>query len=210
MNKQEYTRIIELHKLFLDPATTHRGKRADFSHLSLHPYGNFSEDCPNMRGVDFRFANLYGCSFDDVDLLGANFEGANLQNTDIIDTHPDGGHGPFGIDHIENIVWPGALVETKELCFGWIENPDDKVSKWRIKNFKQNSVGVILKATDIEYVWDSNRPGYLLDCILPTFDIIVDGVIIKNIPGWVMYSGMKVISSPAPKQNWIPFDSEAD
>ena len=119
----------------------------------------------NLKNADLRGANLILANLKDANLWGAYLGGANLRRADFYNTI------------LPDISWiiPGCLVQLNEIkqCDFYLEKED----KW--ENFVQDSLGFFIQNNEEE----------------KTFDMLAGDRIIRNIPDWVKYSGLKQIAS---------------
>ena len=140
-------------------------------------------------GVQGERANLYGAILYGANLNGANLRGANLKNADLNcanlsyadlrganlnGANLNGANLTNAI--LPDISWiiPGCLVQLNRVMDGFYL---EKECKW--EDFVQDSLGF--------FIQDNPAEG--------TFDMLVEDRIIRNIPDWVKYSGLKQIES---------------
>jgi hypothetical protein len=120
----------------------------------------------NLYGADLwdanlRDANLRGAILWGANLACANLSGANLERADLT--------GAI----LPDISWviPGCMAQLNEInSFGFFLGKERKYD-----NFVQDSIGFFIQDNVEE----------------KTFDMLVGDRIIRNIPDWVKYSGMK-------------------
>jgi len=103
----------------------------------------------------------------DANLRGANLNGANLTGANLT--------GAIGLPHVSWII-PGCLAQLNQFAYGFYLANDGKR-----EDFIQDSLGFFIQDNLEE----------------KTFDMLVEDRIIRNIPDWVKYSGLKQI----PKNN---------
>ena len=116
----------------------------------------------DLRGADLTGANLTGADLRGADLTGAILTGAYLEGAYL--------HGAIGLPHISWII-PGCMAQLNEInSFGFFLGKERKYD-----NFVQDSIGFFIQDNVEE----------------KTFDMLVGDRIIRNIPDWVKYSGMK-------------------
>ena len=119
----------------------------------------------NLNGAKLTRANLHGADLEGANLIGANLEGANLSDANLTNTI------------LPDISWiiPGCLVQLNKIKhYGfWL------MKEAKYDNFVQDSFGFIIQ---------DNREE-------KTFDMLVEDRIIRGIPDWVKYSGLKQIES---------------
>ena len=122
-------------------------------------------NCANLGGADLRFANLWGAFLEGANLTGANLTGANLF------------HANLSNAILPDISWiiPGFLVQLNKInhCGFYLEKEN------KLVNFIQDSFGFFIQDNPIE----------------KTFDMLAGDRIIRNIPDWVKYTGLKQIAS---------------
>ena len=119
----------------------------------------------NLRGANLKNADLNCANLSYADLRGANLNGANLNGANLTNAI------------LPDISWiiPGCLVQLNKIKhYGFYL---EKERKW--DNFVQDSFGFIVQDNPIE----------------KTFDMLVEDRIIRGIPHWVKYSGLKQIES---------------
>jgi hypothetical protein len=117
----------------------------------------------NLANINLANVNLYLVSLEDTNLTGANLSGANLEDTNLT--------GAIGLPYVSWII-PGCLAQLNHIKYGfWLEKENKPV------NFIQDSLGFFIQ----------DNLGK------KTFDMLVGDRIIRNIPDWVKYSGMKKI-----------------
>ena len=123
----------------------------------------------NLEGANLTRANLTRAKLWSASLYGANLEGANLSGADL---------RYVKLSHaiLPNISWiiPGCLVQLNNIMDKFYL---EKERKW--DNFIQDSFGF--------FIQNNGEEG--------TFDMLVEDRIIRNIPGWVKYTGLKQIAS---------------
>ena len=123
----------------------------------------------NLEGANLRGANLYRAYLNGAKLNGANLYGAKLNGASL--------WGAYLKDAIlPDISWiiPGCLVQLNRInCSFYLEKEK------KFKNFVQDSLGFFIQNNPIE----------------KTFDMLVEDRIIRNIPDWVKYTGLKKIES---------------
>ena len=120
--------------------------------------------------ADLTGANLIGANLNRADLWGANLSGADLSGADLNCANLTGAILSGAI--LPDISWiiPGCLAQLNEIKDSFYLV---KERKW--DNFIQDSLGFFIQDNAIE----------------KTFDMLVEDRIIRNIPDWVKYSGMK-------------------
>jgi hypothetical protein len=119
----------------------------------------------NLHGADLHGAYLTDANLEGADLHGAALSGANLTRADLT-----------GAKDLPDISWiiPGCLVQLNQISCSFYLAKEDKYD-----NFVQGIFGFIVQNNGKE----------------DTFDMLVEDRIIRNIPDWVKYSGLKQIAS---------------
>jgi uncharacterized protein YjbI with pentapeptide repeats len=161
MEASELNEILKQHRVWIDGKG---GSRADLKGADL-------------RGADLTGANLSGANLTGANLTGAILHGANLYGADLTGAILTGAylegaylHGAIGLPHISWII-PGCMAQLNEInSFGFFLGKERKYD-----NFVQDSIGFFIQDNVEE----------------KTFDMLVGDRIIRNIPDWVKYSGMK-------------------
>ena len=115
----------------------------------------------NLHGADLRDAYLGDANLEGADLHGAALSGANLTRADLT-----------GAKDLPDISWiiPGCLVQLNQISCSFYLAKEDKYD-----NFVQGIFGFIVQ----------NNPEE------DTFDMLLGDRIIRDIPHWVKYSGLK-------------------
>ena len=139
----------------------------------------------NLRGANLYGASLYGAKLNRANLSGANLHAANLTHADL--THADltganlhaanlGYANLTGAIGLPNVSWviPGCLAHLNNIMDELYLKKENK-----LVNFVQDSFGFIIQ--------NNGEEG--------TFDMLVEDRVIRNIPDWVKYSGLKQIES---------------
>jgi hypothetical protein len=131
----------------------------------------------NLKGANLTGANLYRADLRGANLYRADLRGANLEDADLTDANLSGADlsGAIGLPDISWII-PGCLAQLTKIIYGFYLEKESKPG-----NFIQDSLGFIIQNNSEE----------------ETFDMLVEDRIIRGIPDWVKYSGMKQI----PKNN---------
>ena len=119
------------------------------------------------NGMQGQYANLTGADLRYVNLYYANLTGANLTGADL-----DSANLTNAI--LPDISWikAGCLVQLNKNMYGFYLKKD----KW--ENFIQDSFGFFIQNNEEE----------------GTFDMLVEDRVIRGIPDWVKYSGLKKAS----------------
>ena len=125
-----------------------------------------------LTGANLRGANLEDVSFINADLRDANITGANITITFFEKASLD---SIIGLPDVSWII-PGCLVRLYKFRQTFYVT---KENKKRNLNFVQDSLGF--------FIQDNREEN--------TFDMLVEDRIIRGIPHWVKYSGLKQIAS---------------
>ena len=130
--------------------------------------------CADLGGADLRDANLRGANLCVANLEGANLSGAYLTDANLTDANLT--RADLTNTILPDISWiiPGCLVQLNQIKYSF---PLYKEVKY--DNFIQDSFGFIVQNNGAE----------------GTFDMLAGDRIIRNIPDWVKYSGLKQIES---------------
>ena len=138
----------------------------------------------NLEGANLQGANLYGVKLTGAKLYGVNLTCANLRNADLRRADLTGANlrganltGAYLTDAIlPDISWiiPGCLAHLNNISDELYLEKENK-----LVNFVQDSFGF--------FIQDNPKEG--------TFDMLVEDRIIRNIPYWVKYSGLKQIAA---------------
>ena len=120
-------------------------------------------------GAEGSRAILENANLTDADLKGANLRGAYLRGAYLWDANLTNAILP-------DISWiiPGCLVQLNQIKYNFYLEKENKY-----ENFVQDSFGFFIQ---------DNREE-------KAFDMLVEDRIIRNIPDWVKYSGLKQIAS---------------
>ena len=180
MEASELKEILDQHQLWIDGKG---GSRANLcgSNLRDADLGGANLGGASLTDADLGGANLTRASLTDADLRGAILTGAILTGADL--TGADLGGADLEYANLTNTIlpdisWiiPGCLAQLNKIKYAFYLAKDGKR-----ENFIQDSLGFIIQDNVEE----------------KTFDMLVGDSIIRNIPDWVKYSGMKQI----PKNN---------
>ena len=188
MEQSELKKILEQHKLWWDGKG---GSRADLTGANLYGANLRDADlyrailndallnCAILEGANLEYADLGGANLEDADLTHANLTHANLTHANLTHANLTGANltganltGAIGLPHVSWII-PGCLVQLNQFAYGFYLEKDRKYEK-----FVQDSFGFFIQDNAIE----------------KTFDMLVGDRIIRNIPDWVKYSGLKQIA----------------
>ena len=123
----------------------------------------------NLTGADLRGSSLMGADLEDADLICADLEGANLRGANF--TGAD-----LTNTILPDISWiiPGCLVQLNQIKYSF---PLYKEVKY--DNFIQDSFGFFIQNNEEE----------------GTFDMLLGDRIIRGIPDWVKYTGLRQIAT---------------
>ena len=132
----------------------------------------------NLIGANLEGANLHGANLSGADLFCADLTGAILTGAILYDANLTGAILSGAILSgaiLPDISWiiPGCLVQLNHIKYEFYLEKENKH-----ENFIQDSLGFFIQ----------NNPEE------GTFDMLVGDRIIRNIPDWVKYSGMKQLS----------------
>jgi hypothetical protein len=164
MEASKLKEILDQHRLWL---AGNGGKRAYLSGADLHGANLTGANLTgaDLRGADLRGAYLHGAILHGAILTGANLTDANLSCVNLRDADLTNAILP-------DISWIilGCLAQLNQFAYDFYLEKDRKY-----ENFIQDSIGFFIQDNPIQ----------------KTFDILVGDRIIRNIPHWVKYSGMK-------------------
>jgi uncharacterized protein YjbI with pentapeptide repeats len=197
MKTSELNKTLERHQLWIETKGV-QGERADLRVANL-TYANLEganlrdaflrdanlEDA-NLKDANLRRASLYAANLTGANLTGANLTGANLKDAILWGANLTGANlrganlrganlrGPISLPNISWII-PGCLVQLNGIKLNgfWLM----KERKW--ENFVQDSFGFFIQNNLTE----------------KTFDMLVEDRVIRGIPDWVKYSGLKQVLS---------------
>ena len=169
--------ILDQHKLWLET----NGMQGQYAKLNGASLIN-----ANLKNADLNGASLYAANLTGANLTGANLKDANLKDAILWGANLTGaslrganlrGANLRGAISLPNISWiiPGCLVQLNGIKLNgfWLM----KERKW--ENFVQDSFGFFIQNNLTE----------------KTFDMLVEDRVIRGIPDWVKYSGLKQIAS---------------
>ena len=195
MEASKLNQILEQHKLWIETNGV-QGERANLQGAYLGGANLRGADLgsANLRGADLGSANLGGANLAGADLGGANLRGAdlgsanlrgadlgsanltgaNLAGADLFDANLEGAY--LGGAILPDISWikAGCLVRLNRIKYKFYLKKENK-----LVNFVQDSLGFFIQNNPIE----------------KTFDMLLGDRIIRGIPDWVKYSGLKQIES---------------
>ena len=195
MEASKLKEILDQHKIWIESNGV-QGKCADLEDARLDGANLINADLEgailcianligaNLNGAKLTGANLYGAILTRANLTGANLSGANLTYVNLgyanlIGANLRGafleGANLYGAVGLPNVSWiiPGCLVQLNENMHGFYLKKENK-----LVNFGQDSFGFFIQ---------DNREE-------KTFDMLVEDRIIRNIPHWVKYTGLKQVS----------------
>ena len=193
MEASKLNLILEQHKLFLDGKG---GKRADLrgANLTGANLGGANLLGANLTGANLtganltdaflegaflEFANLTGANLKDAKLRGAKLWSANLTGANLTGANLTGAYlfrANLSNAILPDISWiiPGCLAHLNNIMDELYLEKENK-----LVNFVQDSFGFIIQNNGAE----------------GTFDMLVEDRIIRNIPDWLKYTGLKQIAS---------------
>ncbi len=178
MEQSELKEILEQHKLWID-TSGQGGKRANLRGADLRG--------ANLCGANLYRADLRGANLEDADLTGANLYRANLTGANLRDAYLTGANlgsayltgayiagAKLAGAILPDISWiiPGCLAQLNQISYSFYLGKERKYD-----NFIQDSIGFFIQDNVEE----------------KTFDILAEDRIIRGIPNWVKYSGMKQV-----------------
>ena len=216
MEASELKEILDQHKLWIETNGV-QGKRADLSYADLTGANLLDAiltdakiDGANLTGANLKGAiltaaylygaNLYGANLEDADFTGADLTSANFTDADLTNAYLMNAYlgdanltdadltgayllgayllganltGAIGLPDIFLII-PGCLVQLNQIIYGFYLAKERKH-----ENFIQDSIGFFIQDNSEE----------------KTFDMLVGDRIIRNIPDWVKYSGIKQVAT---------------
>ena len=170
MDASKLKEILEQHKLWIET----NGKQGERANLK----GAFLYDAilcdANLTGANLTGANLYRANFAGANLSGAILRGANLTDANLSGAILRGANLSGAI--LPDISWiiPGCLAQLNRIKYNFYLEKERKY-----ENFVQESLGFFIQDNPIE----------------KTFDMLVEDRIIRGIPHWVKYSGMKQVAA---------------
>ena len=190
MEASKLNQILEQHKFWIDGRGGKRAnleganlkdanlRRADLRDANLRDAnleGAHLRDAffyrANLTGVDLTGANLTYTDMEEAILYGANLTHANLTGANLRDAILN---CSIGLPDVSWII-PGCLVNLSNIrIFGFYLYKEGKCD-----NFVKDSLGFFIQDNPIE----------------KTFDMLAGDRIIRGIPDWVKYSGMKQIAT---------------
>ena len=170
MEASELKEILDQHQLWIDG----KGGRANLIGANLEGANLHGA---NLSGADLFCADLTGAILTGADLTGAylwraNLNGANLNGANLNGANLAGANLAGAI--LPDISWiiPGCLVQLNKILYAFYLEKDRKHD-----SFIQDSLGFIIQNNSEE----------------ETFDMLVGDRIIRNIPHWVKYTGLRQI-----------------
>ena len=201
MKASELKEILDQHRLWIQ-SNGAEGQRANLGYADFTGANLIGANLMNasLSGADLRYANLSGADLGGANLEGANLWGAdlngaslhsaNLVNANLTRANLTGanltGANLTGADldsaNLTNAILPdiswikaGCLVQLNKNMYGFYLKKDNKM---RNLNFIQDSFGFFIQNNEEE----------------GTFDMLVEDRVIRGIPDWVKYSGLKKAS----------------
>ena len=127
-----------------------------------------------IGGKRGKCANLRNADLRDANIGAANLHGANLEGANLTGAYLE--YANLGGAILPDISWiiPGCLVQVNRIKYRFYLAKEDKY-----ENFIQDSFGFFIQNNVAE----------------ETFDMLVEDRVIRGIPDWVKYSGLKQIAS---------------
>ena len=127
-----------------------------------------------LGGANLSYADLINANLRGADLNGAYLGGANLYGANLTGAYLGGANLSNAI--LPDISWiiPGCLVQLNHVMGDFFLEKENKLA-----NFVQDSLGFFIQDNPIE----------------KTFDMLAGDRIIRNIPDWVKYTGLKQIAT---------------
>ena len=183
MEASKLKKILEQHKLWLAGKGGIRAnlygaylEGASLRNVNLTD-ANLKDAClrgANLEGANLRGADLRGADLRGADIRDANLTGVNLTSADLTGANLTRASLKDAI--LPDVSWviPGCLVQLNNILYGFYLEKERKGY-----SFVQDSFGLIVQ---------NNREE-------KTFDMLVGDRIIRNIPDWVKYSGMKQVAT---------------
>ena len=183
MEASKLKEILDQHKLWVDGKG---GKRAllEGANLGGADLQGANLKRANLEGADLRRASLNRANLEGADLNGAILEGAILYSANLWGANLMGANlsGAYLCDaNLTNAILPdvswvitGCLVQLNHIKYEFYLEKERKRDR-----FVQDSFGFFIQDNPIE----------------KTFDMLAGDRIIRNIPDWVKYTGLKQIAS---------------
>ena len=178
MEASKLSLILDQHKLWFETNGMH-GQRAVLRDTNLYCANliNANLSGANLTGAKLWGANLKFANLKDANLGGAILTGANLINADLGSAILTGAYlcgANLTNTILPDISWikAGCLVQLNRINSSFYLEKENK-----FKNFVQDSLGFFIQDNPIE----------------KTFDMLVEDKIIRGIPDWVKYTGLKPV-----------------
>ena len=192
MKASELNKILERHQLWIETNGV-QGERADLRGAYLRDANLTDADLEganlfraileganlidaNLNHAKLYYTNLRGADLTRAKLWSANLYGANLYGADLRAANLGSAYlnsaNLTGAKDLPDISWiiPGCLVQLNQISYGFYLKKEDKY-----ENFVQDSIGF--------FIQNNGEEG--------TFDMLLGDRIIRSIPDWVKYSGLK-------------------
>ena len=190
MEASKLKKILEQHKLWVE-TNGMQGQRANLNCANLKgaDLGDANLNCASLRGANLLDANLTGAKLNGANLEGANLtgaklNGANLEGANLTRANLKGANlRGANLEYVKlsdailpDISWiiPGCLVQLNQIKYEFYLYKDRKY-----ENFIQDTFGFFIQNNPIE----------------GTFDMLVEDRIIRNIPDWLKYTGLKQVAT---------------
>ena len=150
------------------------GANLEYADLKVANLKDANLQGASLNGANLTGASLRGASLHSANLRGASLHSANLRGADLNGASLEGASLTNAI--LPDISWiiPGCLVQLNRIKYEFYLEKEDK---W--ENIIQDSFGFFIQNNVAE----------------ETFDMLVEDRIIRNIPDWVKYTGLKQIAS---------------
>ena len=189
MEASKLKQVLDQHKLWLETSGV-QGHRADLTDANLRD-ANLRD--ANLRGANLFNAILSGANLTHANLLGANLLGADLRGADLTGANLSGAI-LTGAD-LTVAILTGADLEYANLT-GAILPDISWIKAGCLVQLNKNMYGFYLKKENklVNFVQDSFGFFIQNNVAEETFDMLLGDRIIRNIPYWVKYTGLKQVS----------------
>ena len=173
MEASKLKEILDQHQLWLDGRGGQRANLEDADLTGADLTGAYLSGadlfCADLTGADLTGADLTGAYLWRANLNGANLNGANLKGANLSGANLAGAILP-------DISWiiPGCLVQLNNIYHDFY-----LVKERNHDSFIQDSLGFFIQDN-----WKEK-----------SFDMLLGDRIIRNIPHWVKYTGMKQVAA---------------
>ena len=192
MEEYKLQKALDQHRLWIETRGV-QGTRADLGGAFLYDADleNANLGGANLRGANLTHANFTDANLTDANLTDANLTGANLRGANLYCAY----------------LWGADLTGANLYCANlWGANlRSAKLTNTILPDISWIIPGCLAKLNNIDFYlakdrkWDSfiqDSIGFFIQDNVKekTFDMLVGDRIIRNIPDWVKYSGMKKIT----------------